>query len=119
MFIYSNNAAKPHSGDKDLRNKFPVVVSRRDNVKTKDSSQTFISEDLSWDIVSSNNCYILSQYYFFKCSKMIQLAVLNFQCPGVTRITIPTRIFLNLAKTWLVLRNQSVICHLNQNQPLS
>ena len=62
MFIYSNNAAKPYScGDKDLRNKFPVVVSRRDNVKTKDSFQTFISEDLSWDIVLSNNHYILSQ----------------------------------------------------------
>ena len=52
MFIYRYNAAKPYSCvDKDLRNKFPVVVSRRDNVKTKDSSQTFISEDLSWDIV--------------------------------------------------------------------
>ena len=62
MFIYSNNAAKLHSfGDKDLGNKFPVVVSRRDKVKTKDSSQTFISEDLSWDIVLSNNWYILSQ----------------------------------------------------------
>jgi hypothetical protein len=46
MFIYSNNAAKPHScGDKDLRNKFLVVVSRRDNVKTKDSSQTLISDE--------------------------------------------------------------------------
>ena len=63
MFIYNNNAAKLHScGDKDLRNKFPVVSSRRDNVKTKDRSQTFISEDLSWDIVLSNNCYILSKY---------------------------------------------------------
>ena len=62
MFIYRNNAAKPHScGDKDLKNKFSVVVSHWDNVKTKDSSQTFISEDLSWDIISSNNCYILSQ----------------------------------------------------------
>ena len=62
MFIYRNNAAKPHScGDQDLRNKFPVVVSRRENVKTKDSSQTFISEDLGLDIVLSNNCYILSQ----------------------------------------------------------
>ena len=60
--MYSNNAAKPHScGGKDLRNKFPVVVSGRDNVKTKYSSQTFISEDLSWDIVLSYNCYILSQ----------------------------------------------------------
>ena len=59
MFIYSNNAAKPHScGDKDLRNKFPVV-SRRDNVKTKDSSQTFISEDLIWDTVLSHNRNIL------------------------------------------------------------
>ena len=46
---------------KDLRNKFPVVVSRRDNVKTKEISQTFISEDLSWDIVLSHNRYILSQ----------------------------------------------------------
>ena len=93
MFIYSNNAAKLHScGDKDLRNRFPVVVSRRDIIKTKESSQTFISEDLSLDIVLSNNCYILSQYLFFKYSKMIQLAILNFQCPGVTRITIPTRI---------------------------
>ena len=62
MFIYSNNATKPYScGEKDLRNKFPVVVSRRDNVKTKDISQTFISEDLSWDIVLSHNRYILSQ----------------------------------------------------------
>ena len=48
MFIFSNNTVKPHScGDKDLRNKFPVVVSRWDNIKTKGSSQTFISEDLS------------------------------------------------------------------------
>ena len=55
MFIYSNNAAKHHiCGDKDLINKFPVVSSRRDNVKTKDSSQIFVSEDLSWDIVLSN-----------------------------------------------------------------
>ena len=62
MFIYSNNAAKSHScGDKDLRNKFPVFVSRRDNVKTKHSFETFISEDLSWGIVLSHNCYILSQ----------------------------------------------------------
>ena len=60
--IYSTNVAKPHScGDKDLRNKFPVVVSRRDNVKTKDSSQTFISDDLSWDIILSHNRNILSQ----------------------------------------------------------
>ena len=62
MFIYSINASKPHScGDKDLRNKFTVVVSRRDNVKTKDNSQTFISEDLNWDIVLFHNRYILSQ----------------------------------------------------------
>ena len=62
MFIYSNNAAKSYScGEKDLRNKFTVVVSRRDNIKTKDISQTFISEDLSWDIVLSHNRYILSQ----------------------------------------------------------
>ena len=62
MFIDRNNAAKPYSWvDKDLGNKFPVVVSRRDNVKTRDSSQIFISEDLSWDIVLSNNRYILSQ----------------------------------------------------------
>ena len=93
MFIYSNKAAKPHScGDEDLRNKFPVVVSSRDNVKTKGSSQTFLSEDLSWDIVLSDNCYTLSWKLFFKCSKIIQLAFLNFQCPGVTWITIPTRI---------------------------
>ena len=66
MFIYSNNAAKLHScGDKDLRNRFPVVVSRRDNIKTKESSQTFFSKDSSWDIVLSNNCYILSQKLFF------------------------------------------------------
>ena len=70
MFIYSNNADKPHScGNKDLRNKFPVVVSRRDNVKTKDSYQTFISEYLSWDIVFANNCYILSQYLFSNVPK--------------------------------------------------
>ena len=62
MFIYSTNATKPHScWDKDLRNKFPVVVSRRDNVKTKDNSQTFIFEDLSWDILLFHNRYILSQ----------------------------------------------------------
>ena len=62
MFIYSINASKPHSGGyKDLINKFTVVVSRRDNVKTKDNSQTFISEDLSWDIVLFHNRYILSQ----------------------------------------------------------
>ena len=46
--MYSNNVAKSHSfGGKDLRNNFPVVVSRQDKVKTKDSSKTFISEDLS------------------------------------------------------------------------
>ena len=33
---------------------FPVVVLRRDNVKTEDSSQTFMYEDLSWDIVLSH-----------------------------------------------------------------
>ena len=51
MFIYSTNAAKPHScGDKDLKNRFPFVVSHQDNVRTEHISQTFISEDLSWDI---------------------------------------------------------------------
>ena len=65
MFIYSNDAAKPHScGDTDLRNIFPVVVSRRDNVNTKDSSQTFISEDLCWDIVFPTTVtYCLSIYF--------------------------------------------------------
>ena len=62
MFIYSNNAANLIVVvKKDLRNKFPVVVSRRDNVKTKEISQTFISEFLSWDICLSHNRYILSQ----------------------------------------------------------
>ena len=41
MFIYSTNAAKPHSfGDEDLKNLFPFVALRRDNVITKGSSQT-------------------------------------------------------------------------------
>ena len=48
MFVYSTYAAKPHSfGYKDLTNLFPFVALRRDNVKTKDSSQTLILEDLS------------------------------------------------------------------------
>ena len=38
-YVYSTNAAKPHSfGDKDLKNLFPFVALRRHNVKTKDSS---------------------------------------------------------------------------------
>ena len=51
MFIYSTNTAKPHScGEKDLKNLFTVVMLRGGNVKSKDNSQTFISEDLRWDI---------------------------------------------------------------------
>ena len=62
VFIFSTNAAKPHScGDKDIRNKFPVVMSRQDNIKTKDSSQIFIFEDFSWDIFLSHNRYTLSE----------------------------------------------------------
>ena len=35
MFVYITNAAKPHSfGDKDLKNVFPFVALRLDNVKT-------------------------------------------------------------------------------------
>ena len=61
MFIYSTNDVKPHSCcDKDLRKIIPVVMLRRDNVKTKDNPQTFISEYLSWDIVLSHSRYILS-----------------------------------------------------------
>ena len=60
-FVYSTNAAKPHSfGDKDLNNLFSFVALRRDNVKTRDSSQTFIFEDLSWEIVLSRNRAIMS-----------------------------------------------------------
>ena len=65
---------------------------RRDNVKTKDSPQTLIFEDLSWEIVLYCNRAIMSQYFFFKCSKILHTEILNFQCPGVTRITISTRI---------------------------
>ena len=93
MFVYSTYAAKLHSfGDKDLTNLFPFVVLRRDNVKTKDSPQTLIFEDLSWEIVLYCNSAIMSQYFFFKCSKILHTEILNFQCPGVTRITISTRI---------------------------
>ena len=43
LFVYSTNGAKPHScGSKDLTKLVPVVVWCRDNVKTKESSQTFI-----------------------------------------------------------------------------
>ena len=59
-FVYITNAAKPHSFcDKDLNNLFSFVALRRDNVKTRDSSQTFIFEDLSWEIVLSRNRAIL------------------------------------------------------------
>ena len=92
-FAYSTYAAKLHSfGDKDLKILFPFVVLRRDNVKTKDSLQTLIFEDLSWEIVLYCNRAIMSQYFFFKCSKILHTEILNFQCPGVTRITISTRI---------------------------
>ena len=48
MFVYSTNAARTHSfGDKDLKHLFPFAALRRDNVKTKDNSQTLIFEDLS------------------------------------------------------------------------
>ena len=61
MFVYSTNAAKPHSfGDKDLNNLFSFVALRRDNVKTRDSSQTFIFKDFSWEIVLSRNHTIMS-----------------------------------------------------------
>ena len=61
MFVYSSNAAKTHSfGDKDLTNLFSFVALRRDNVKTRDSSQTLIFEDFSWEIVLSRNHTIMS-----------------------------------------------------------
>ena len=61
MFVYSSNAAKPHSsGDKDLANLFSFVALRRDNVKTRDSSQTFIFKDFSWETVLSRNHTIMS-----------------------------------------------------------
>ena len=76
--------------------KFPVVVCGRDNVKTKDRSQNPIFEELSWDIVSSHNRDILSRYTFFLILKIKHIAILNCQCPGNTRITIPTRMSLIL-----------------------
>ena len=95
MFVYSTNAAKHHSfGDKDLINLFLFVVLRRDNVKTKDSPQNIMFEDLSWEIALNSNRAIMSQYFFFKCSKILHTEIQNFQCPGVTRITISTRISL-------------------------
>ena len=45
-------------------------------------------------MVLSHNHDIMSQYIIFKCSKNMQITIQNFQCPGVTRITIPTRISL-------------------------
>ena len=61
MCVYSTYAAKPHSfGDKHLNNVFLFVALRRDNVKTRDSTQTFIFEDLSWEIVLSRNRAIMS-----------------------------------------------------------
>ena len=60
-FVYSTNAAKPHTfGDKDLNNLFSFVALRRDNVKTRYSSQTLFVEDLSWEIVFSCNRAIMS-----------------------------------------------------------
>ena len=60
-FVYSTNAAKSDSfGDKDLNNIFSFVALRRDNVKTRDSSQILIFYDLSWEIVLSRNRAILS-----------------------------------------------------------
>ena len=52
------------------------------------------NEDLSWEIVLSRNCAIVSHYFFFKCSKIIHIKILNFQCPGITHITISSRISL-------------------------
>ena len=67
MLIHSTNAAKPYGwGNKDLRNKLSIGVSRRDNVKTKGSAHSFISEDLSWNIVLFCMCDILSKYIFSK-----------------------------------------------------
>ena len=64
----------------------------RDNITTKDSSKTFIFEDLRWDIVLSDNYDILSQYFFFiNIGKTIHIAIFNFQCFGITPITIPTK----------------------------
>ena len=66
MFVYSTKAAKPHSfGDKDLKKLFTFVALRRDNVKTKDSSQILIFKDLSWQIVLSRNRFIMSKFFFF------------------------------------------------------
>ena len=65
---------------------------RRDNVKTKDRPQTLFFIDLRWEIVLYCNCAIMSQYFFFKCSLILHTEILNFQCPGVTRINISTRI---------------------------
>ena len=93
MFVYSTNAATPHSfGDKDHTNLSLFVVLRRDNVKTEDSPKNFIFEDLSREIVLYCNRAIMSQYFFFNCSKILHTEILNFQCPGVTCITISTRI---------------------------
>ena len=61
MFVYITYAAKPHSfGEKDLNNLFSFVALRRDNVKTRVISPTFIFEDLSWEIVLSRNRAIMS-----------------------------------------------------------
>ena len=49
-------------------------------------------EDLSRDNDLSHYRDILSQYIFFYVPKMVHIAILNFHSPGVTHITIPTRI---------------------------
>jgi hypothetical protein len=55
-------------------------------------AENFIFEDLSREIVLYCNRAIMSQYFFFNCSKILHTEILNFQCPGVTCITISTRI---------------------------
>ena len=63
MFISSTNAAKSQGcEDKDLRNKFPVVVSCRNNVKTKEISQAFVI-DLKYPIWDSIPNWVFSKVF--------------------------------------------------------
>ena len=65
MFIYSNNAVKPHSyGDKDLRNKFPLVMSCRDNVKLKTALKpSFLMIEAGTSFYPITVTYCLNNYF--------------------------------------------------------
>ena len=67
-------------------------ASLRDNAKIRIKFRALISEDLSLEITPYQNRAVMSHKKKCNIEKIGPKTILNFQCPGATHVTSPTRI---------------------------